>query len=83
MPDENAFVERADAGQSRATLAAALAALSPEDRDVVLLVALGELSYGDVAQALDIPPGTVASRLSRARRVLATKLHNPEEDAGG
>ncbi|MGZ4308874.1 MAG: RNA polymerase sigma factor [Gaiellaceae bacterium] len=82
-PDEAAFVERADARQARAMLAGALAALSADERDVVLLVALGDLTYEDAAQALDISPGTVASRLSRARRVLATKLSRPEEDGRG
>ena len=49
-------------------LAAALATLAPGDRDVLLLVALAELSYLEVAAALGIPYGTVCSRLSRARR---------------
>jgi len=80
MPDETALAERADARQTRAALAAALATLSPDDRDVVLLVALGDLAYEDVAETLAIPPGTVASRLNRARRVLAAELARPEED---
>jgi RNA polymerase sigma-70 factor (ECF subfamily) len=83
MPDDAALAERADAHQARAAIAAALATLSPDDRDVVLLVALGDLAYGDVAHALAIPPGTVASRLNRARRVLAAKLPRPEEDKRG
>jgi RNA polymerase sigma factor (sigma-70 family) len=83
MPDEAALVERADARQARAVLAAALAELSPDDRDVVLLVALGDLAYEDVAQALGIPEGTVASRLNRARRVLAAMLPSLEEDDRG
>ncbi|MBG6065368.1 RNA polymerase sigma factor [Micromonospora ureilytica] len=49
-------------------LARALASLSARDRDVLLLVALGELTYHEVAAALEIPYGTVCSRLSRARR---------------
>ncbi|ETK36351.1 RNA polymerase sigma factor [Microbispora corallina] len=48
-------------------LARALLALKPADRDVLLLVAWAELSYQEVAAALAIPPGTVASRLNRAR----------------
>jgi RNA polymerase sigma-70 factor (ECF subfamily) len=55
-------------------LARALAALPRKERDVVLLVALGELSHEEVAQALDIPYGTVGSRLSRARKKLRTAL---------
>jgi RNA polymerase sigma-70 factor (ECF subfamily) len=55
-------------------LARALAALSRKERDVVLLVALGDLSHEEVAQALDIPYGTVGSRLNRARRKLRAAL---------
>src|SRR5215467_2544750 len=47
-----------------------LAALSPGDRDVLLLVALAGLSHAEVAAALRIPYGTVGSRLSRARKKL-------------
>ncbi len=61
---------------ARASLAAALARLSPGDRDVLLLVAWGELTYDEVAQALSIPIGTVRSRLNRAR-------HKTREALGG
>lgn len=56
-------------------LARALAALPRHERDVVLLVALGDLSYEEIAQALGVPYGTVGSRLSRARARLRTALH--------
>ena len=49
-------------------LAEALAALSADDREVLLLVAWAEFSYEEVARALDIPLGTVRSRLHRARK---------------
>lgn len=55
-------------------LAAALADLGRGDRDVLLLVAISELSHQEVALALDIPYGTVGSRLSRARRKLRRAL---------
>jgi RNA polymerase sigma-70 factor (ECF subfamily) len=45
----------------------ALRKLSAEQREVVLLVAVEELSYDEASRALDIPIGTVMSRLSRAR----------------
>jgi RNA polymerase sigma factor (sigma-70 family) len=61
----------------RGPLLRALAALSDGDRDVLLLIALGGLSYGEVAAALSIPPGTVASRLSRARRKVRGVLGAP------
>ena len=46
---------------------AALALLTPEQRQVLLLVALEGLRYEEVAQVLGVPIGTVMSRLSRAR----------------
>ena len=47
-----------------------LASLSPEQREVVLLVALEDMSYADVSRTLGIPMGTVMSRLSRGRERL-------------
>ncbi|QXJ21650.1 RNA polymerase sigma factor [Actinomadura graeca] len=55
-------------------LSEALAALGHGDRDVLLLVALGDLSYTEVAQALGIAYGTVCSRLNRARRQVKAAL---------
>ncbi len=52
----------------------ALAELSPEMRDVLLLVALEELSYEEAAVMLSIPVGTVRSRVSRARSALRRRL---------
>lgn len=48
----------------------ALQRLPAEQREVVLLVGLEDMSYADVALALDIPLGTVMSRLSRGREKL-------------
>jgi RNA polymerase sigma factor (sigma-70 family) len=55
-------------------LAGALAGLSRGDRDVLLLVAWADFSYGEVAAALGIPVGTVRSRLNRARRKVREAL---------
>lgn len=55
-------------------LAKALAALSRQERDVVLLAALSDLGHEEIAQALAIPNGTVRSRLSRARKKLRAVL---------
>ncbi|MEU8593250.1 RNA polymerase sigma factor [Streptomyces globisporus] len=55
-------------------LAGALAALSPGDRHVLLLVAWADLGYQEVAEALRIPLGTVRSRLNRARRKVREAL---------
>lgn len=65
---------RVYAGRVTGRLAGALAGLAERDRNVVLLVALGGLSHSEVAAALDIPYGTVASRLNRARRRLREAL---------
>ncbi|MFF5259893.1 RNA polymerase sigma factor [Actinomadura viridis] len=58
----------------RPQLAGALAALPEGDRDVLLLVAVGGLAYDEVAEALEIPKGTVGSRMNRARRKLREAL---------
>lgn len=52
----------------------AVAELTLEQRQIISLVDLGELSYCEVAQSLDIPVGTVMSRLHRARKNLLKKL---------
>jgi RNA polymerase sigma-70 factor (ECF subfamily) len=70
----DAVAARVIADSARRPLAAALATLSRGDRDVLLLVAWGQLSYDEVAAALRIPPGTVGSRLSRARRKVREAL---------
>jgi RNA polymerase sigma-70 factor (ECF subfamily) len=67
-------VSRADARAGRAELAAALAKLRSGDRDALLLMAWGELSYEEIAAALEIPVGTVRSRINRARRRLRELL---------
>lgn len=72
-PEERVTAQVSSEGL-RGRLTAALADLSAGDRDVVLLVALGELSHEEVAAALGIPYGTVGSRLNRARRKLRTAL---------
>jgi RNA polymerase sigma-70 factor (ECF subfamily) len=58
----------------RAQLAEALARLARPDRDVLLLIAWEQLSYDEVARALDIPVGTVRSRLHRARTKIREAL---------
>lgn len=66
--------ERLDAQALRGELSAALARVAPADRDTLLLYAWAQLSYREIATALDIPVGTVRSRLNRARRQLQTLL---------
>jgi RNA polymerase sigma factor (sigma-70 family) len=67
-------LERADAARQSAAVAAAVSRLRREDRDTLLLYALSDLSYEEVALALEVPVGTVRSRLSRARRRCAEEL---------
>ncbi|MEV4421665.1 RNA polymerase sigma factor [Patulibacter sp. NPDC049589] len=55
-------------------VARALRRLSAADRETLLLVAWGELSYEETARALEVPVGTVASRLARVRRQLDDAL---------
>ena len=52
----------------------ALADIQPQFRDVVVLVDIGDFSYADAAEILDIPMGTVMSRLHRGRRALKQRL---------
>ena len=80
--DEDQVTDRVSASAAGPALAAALAALEAGDRDVLLLVALGDLGNGEVAQALGIPYGTVGSRLNRARKRLREALGgaNPAAD---
>ncbi|GAA0386284.1 DNA-directed RNA polymerase sigma-70 factor [Acrocarpospora corrugata] len=67
----------------QAGLAAALAELSPGDREVLLLVAWADMTYEDVARALNIPVGTVRSRLHRARARTRQALGDREESLDG
>jgi RNA polymerase sigma-70 factor (ECF subfamily) len=52
----------------------ALSAVPHDFRDVIVLVDIGDFSYQEAAQILDIPVGTVMSRLHRGRRVLKREL---------
>ena len=58
----------------RAQVTAAIAGLPIAFREVLVLREIEELSYEDIARVLDIPKGTVMSRLSRARRLLHDSL---------
>lgn len=72
--DQERAAERVSASAAGPVLASALARLARGDRDVLLLVALADLGYQEVADALGIPYGTVCSRLSRARKQLRESL---------
>jgi RNA polymerase sigma-70 factor (ECF subfamily) len=73
-----------DAGDEvagRGDLARALAGLTPEDRAAVLLVDAQGFSYVEAGQVLDVPAGTIASRLNRARAELREVLGRNAEGA--
>jgi RNA polymerase sigma-70 factor, ECF subfamily len=59
---------------SQDNVAEALSTVPHDFRDVVVLVDIGDFSYADAAQILDIPIGTVMSRLHRGRRILKKEL---------
>ncbi|MEU1337115.1 RNA polymerase sigma factor [Streptomyces sp. NPDC090075] len=80
-PVADRAVARAGATGVRRDLAAALAGLSARHRDVVLLVAWGDLDYEEVALALGVPVGTVRSRLHRARSRLREALGGTDPTA--
>lgn len=65
---------RLSADATGRAVAAAIAALNPRQREVVLLVTWAELTYDQVAEALGIPEGTVRSRMNRARTRLRAAL---------
>lgn len=62
--------ERADAAQAVRELWPAVSKLAARDRETLMLYALADLSYEEVAAALDVPIGTVRSRLNRVRKRL-------------
>ena len=59
---------------SQDSIVNALSSLPHDFRDVVVLVDIGEFSYADAAQIMDVPIGTVMSRLHRGRRLLKQQL---------
>jgi RNA polymerase sigma-70 factor, ECF subfamily len=77
--DERRVVERL----SQNDAVSALADLPHDFRDVVLLVDLADFTYSDAAQILDIPIGTVMSRLHRGRRMLKGALAETAGENGG
>src|SRR4051794_14513222 len=68
--DEDRVIEKLSQG----SIAEALSNVPHDFRDVLVLVDIGEFSYADTAQILDIPIGTVMSRLHRGRRILKGEL---------
>jgi RNA polymerase sigma-70 factor, ECF subfamily len=71
---------RVDGSSLDARLAGALAAMRPRERDALLLYALADLSYEEVALALDVPVGTVRTWLHRARATAQRELAAADVD---
>jgi RNA polymerase sigma-70 factor (ECF subfamily) len=68
--DEERVVERL----SQDDIVAALSAVPHDFRDAIVLVDIGDFTYQDAAQILDVPVGTIMSRLHRGRRILKREL---------
>lgn len=73
-PDGNAEEDRVVERLSQDSIVDALAAVPHDFRNVIVLVDIGDFTYADAAQILDIPVGTVMSRLHRGRRILKREL---------
>lgn len=69
-PEQEAFDDR---------IAAALRELAPEARACLLLRTVMELSYDEIAAALDLPPGTAMSHVHRSRKLLRSSVLNDHE----
>lgn len=82
--DEAALASRPaqEDGLLQQGILAAVGQLPEEQRSVVLLVSIEDLSYAQAAAVLGIPIGTVMSRLSRARERLRQILEHPDASAG-
>lgn len=74
-------VAAAEAGRA---INQALGRLAPRDRETIILYAIEQLTYSQIAEALGIPIGTVRSRLARARSILrellAPLIQSDDED---
>jgi RNA polymerase sigma-70 factor, ECF subfamily len=71
---ETRSTERADAARLARRIAGGLARLPAKQREVLLLFAIGELSYAEIAEATGMPLGSVQSTLHRARARMRTVL---------
>jgi RNA polymerase sigma factor (sigma-70 family) len=77
------IVDRLDSAATARAMVSALRALPPAERDVLLLVAWEQLTPAEAAVVLGVPPGTVRSRLHRARSALRPVLAGHPESAEG
>jgi RNA polymerase sigma-70 factor, ECF subfamily len=78
-PDAAATRDPTGAVDARLDVDAALATLAPAARAAVVLRDLAGLEYSEIAEVLDIPIGTVRSRIARGRAAVAEQLGNPDD----
>ena len=78
LPDSGNATQPPVAAETREVFAA-IAALPPASRDVLVAVDVAGLSYGEAARAMQVPEGTITSRLFRARGRVAKALTEPQE----
>ena len=71
--------ELLEASQARTRVQRALATLASDKREIIVLRDYLDLTYAEIANVLDIAPGTVMSRLHRARLALKEVLDNDVE----
>jgi len=60
----------------------ALDALSDDQRAAIAMISVGGASYAEAAEALDVPLGTLMSRISRGRAIMRRRLDGPSDDEG-
>jgi RNA polymerase sigma factor (sigma-70 family) len=72
--DSDRIAAQVDAVVATGRIARTLKLMAAIDRETLLLYAWADLTYEGIAQAMDVPVGTVRSRLNRARRTLQTEL---------
>jgi len=75
-------VDRGEVAVLASDLVGVLRRMPAAERDTLLLLVWGELSYAETAAALQIPVGTVRSRIARARQRLSTAISAEASDAG-
>ena len=80
VPMDETVPESGPAAHDAATVRRAIAALPPDQGSTIALFYLEEMSVAEVALALDVPPGTVKTRLMHARTKLHAALKGDEDE---
>jgi RNA polymerase sigma-70 factor (ECF subfamily) len=80
IASESTYTAQEEVDVLGAELVGQLRRLPAADRDTLLLVVWGELSYEEAATALAVPVGTIRSRIARARRRLTAAIDDKAND---